>query len=280
MKNIIPLIMAGLVVSCTTTQKSTSDPQSQQKTPNVVVVDYKNIAQDHEEDYLKVEKFWKPVHQERINDGRMTAWLLLKVVNDEKEDIPYNYITLNVYPDMDKVSNGGATKEDWINAHGAQKYEQEGQKMGALTRKVNNIIRRDISTTVSSIYSLTKYRRANFMKTASGQRDAFIESRQGFIQPIFSRMIHDINAPMSGWILNELVTPDSTEKEYDFVSFDLFKDKADIGRANPNKNYTKLAHPNLSNEEVQVISKKNTGMRKMVKREIWEVLDYALEVAA
>ena len=204
--------MAGLVVSCTTTQKSTSDPQSQQKTPNVVVVDYKNIAQDHEEDYLKVEKFWKPVHQERINDGRMTAWLLLKVVNDEKEDIPYNYITLNVYPDMDKVSNGGATKEDWINAHGAQKYEQEGQKMGALTRKVNNIIRRDICTTVSSIYSLTKYRRANFMKTASGQRDAFIESRQGFIQPIFSRMIHDINAPMSGWILNELVTPDGAEK--------------------------------------------------------------------
>ena len=35
------------------------------------------------EDYLKVENFWKPVHQERINDGRMTAWLLLKVVNDE-----------------------------------------------------------------------------------------------------------------------------------------------------------------------------------------------------
>ena len=47
------------------------------------------------------------------------------------------------------------------------------------------------------------------MKTASGQRDAFIESRQEIhSRPIFSRMIHDINAPMSGWILNELVTPD------------------------------------------------------------------------
>ena len=277
MKNIIPLLMAGLVVSCTTTQKSVSDPQSQQKTPNVVVVDYKNIAQDHEEDYLKVEKFWKPVHQERINDGRMTAWLLLKVVNDEKEDIPYNYITLNVYPDMQKVTNGGATNEDWINAHGAQKIEDEGPAMRALTQKVNNIIRRDHCRTVSGIYSLTKYRIANFMKTAPGQRDAFVESRQGFIQPIFSRMIHDIDAPMSGWILNELVTPDGTEKEYDFISFDLFKDKADIGRANPNKNYTILAHPNLSNEEVQAISKKNRGMRKMLKREVWEVLDYAFK---
>jgi len=277
MKKIIPLLMVGLVVSCTTTKKSISDPESQQKTSNFVVVDYKNIAQGHGEDYLKVEKFWKPVHQERINDGRMTAWLLLRVVNEEKKDIPYNYITLNVYPDMDKVSNGGATKEDWINAHGAQKYEQEGQKMTALTRKVNNIIRRDLCSTVSSIYSLTKYRIANFMKTAPGQRDAFVESRQGFIQPIFSRMIHDINAPMSGWILNELVTPDGTEKEYDFVSFDLFKDKADIGRAYPNKNYTKLAHPNLSNEEAQAVSNKNRAMRKMVKREIWEVMDYAFK---
>jgi hypothetical protein len=277
MKNIILLLMAGLIVSCTTTQKSASDPLPQTKTSNFVVTDFRNIAQENVEDYLKVEKFWKAVHQERIKDGRMTAWLLLKVVNDEKKDIPYNYITLNVYPDMEKVSNGGPTEEDFANAHGDQISEQEIQAMGVLTQKVNNIIRSDLSTTISSIYSLTKYRRANFMKTAPGQRDAFVESRQGFIQPIFSRMIHDINAPMSGWILNELVTPDGAEKEYDFISYDLFKDKADIGRANPNKNYTKLAHPNLSNEEVQVISKKNTGMRKMVKREVWEVVDYAFK---
>jgi hypothetical protein len=278
MKNIILLLMAGVFVSCTTTQKSASDPLSQQEPSYYVVVDYKNIVQDHVEDYLKVEKFWKPVHQERINDGRMMAWLLLKVANEKQKDIPYNYITLNVYPDMDKVSNGGATKEDWINAHGAQKYEEEGQEMGALTRKVNNIIRRHLCENVdSSLYSLTKYRRANFMKTAPSRRDAFVESRQGFIKPIFSRMIHDINAPMSGWILDELVTPNGTENEYDFISYDLFKDKADIGRANPNKNYTKLAHPNLSNEEAQAVYKKNVEMRKMVKREIWEVIDYAFK---
>ena len=180
--------------------------------------------------HLKAEKFWKAIHQERIKDGRMTAWLLLKVVNEEQKDIPYNYITLNVYPDMEKVSDGGPTNEDFTNAHSDQYSEQEIQAMGALTRKVNNIIRSDLLKSISSIYSLNKYRIANFMKTAPGQRDAFIESRQEFTRPIFSRMIHDINAPMSGWILNELVTPDGTEKEYDFVSFDLFKDKADIGR--------------------------------------------------
>ena len=277
MKNIILLLIVGLVASCTTTQNSNSAHSSQKQSANYVVVDYRNIAEENIEDYLKVEKFWKAVHQERIKDGRMTAWLLLKVVNEEQKNIPYNYITLNVYPDKEKVSNGGPTSEDFDNAHGDQKSEEEIQAMGALTQKVNNIIRSDLHTAISSIYSLTKYRRANFMKTAPGQRDAFVESRQGFIQPIFSRMIHDINAPMNGWILNELLTPDGAEKEYDFISYDLFKDKADIKRANPNKNYTKLAHPNLSNEEAQAIFSKNTAMRKMVKREIWEVLDYAFK---
>jgi hypothetical protein len=277
MKNIILLVVAVLVVSCTTIQKPALDPLSQTKNSNYVVADFRNIAQEHIEDYLKVEKFWKSIHQERIKDGRMTAWLLLKVVNEEQKDIPYNYITLNVYPDMEKVSNGGPTGEDFNNAHGDQKSEEEIQAMRALTQKVNNIIRSDLHTTISSIYSLTKYRRANFMKTAPGQRDAFVESRQEFTHPIFNRMIHDINAPMSGWILNEVVTPDGTEKEYDYVSYDLFKDKADINRSNPNKNYGKLAHPSLSIGEVQAIFNKNRAMRKMVKREVWEVVDYAFK---
>jgi hypothetical protein len=280
MKNCLFVLIAALVASCATVEKPTSSSASQKESTNYIVVDYKDIAPENVEDYLKVERFWKPVHQERINDGRMRAWLLLKVVNEGKEDQPYNFITLNVYPDRDSVSSGGATQKDWINAHGAQRYERDGQSMGALTQKVNNIIGRELHETVSSIYARTKYRRVNFMKTAPGQRDPFVESRLGFIQPIFSRMINDIDAPLSGWILNELVTEEGSEKEYDFVSYDLFKDTADLKRNNPNKNYTKLAHPNLSNEDVRDISNQNGRMRKMVKREVWEVVDYAYKRAS
>ena len=276
MKQIIPLFVVLLAVSCATTQKPAEDSLSLNEPSTYVVVDYKNIAQDHVNDYLKVEEYWKPVHQERINDDRMKAWLLLKVVNEENKDLPYNFITLNVYDDMDKASKG-ATSEDWTNAHGAQKISADGPKMRALTQKVNNIIRRDRCKTVSSIYSLTKYRIANFMKTTPDQRDAFVKSRKSFIKPIFNRMIHDIDAPMNGWILNELVTTDGVEKDYNFISFDLFKDKSDIGRSNPQKNYTKLAHPDLSDDQAKAASEKNYQMRKMVKREVWEVVDFAFK---
>ena len=47
MKNIILLLMAGVFVSCTTTQKSASDPLSQQEPSYYVVVDFKNIVHDH-----------------------------------------------------------------------------------------------------------------------------------------------------------------------------------------------------------------------------------------
>jgi hypothetical protein len=280
MKNCLFVLMAALAASCATVEKPASSSASQEESPNYIVVDYKDIAPENVEDYLKVERFWKPVHQERIDDGRMKAWLLLKVVNEGQEDQPYNFITLNVYPDRDKVSSGGATQKDWINAHGAQRLERDGQSMGALTRKVNNIISRELHATVSSTYSLTKYRRVNFMKAAPGQRDAFVESRLGFVQPIFMRMINDSDAPLSGWILNELVTAEGSDTEYDFVSYDLFKDKADLTRSNPGRNYTALAHPNLSNDEVQAISNQNGRMRKMVKREVWEVVDYAFKRAS
>ena len=204
MKQIIPLTTVLLAVSCATTQKPADDALSQNEPSTYVVVDYKNISKDNVQDYLKVEEYWKPVHQQRIKDDRMKAWLLLKVVNKENKDLPYNFITLNVYDDMDKASKG-ATSQDWISAHGSQKYSVEGPKMRALTQKVNNIIRRDRCKTVSSIYSLTKYRKANFMKTKAGQRDAFVESRKSFIKPIFDKMIHDVDAPMNGWILNVLI---------------------------------------------------------------------------
>ena len=165
MKNYILLLMSGILVSCTTTQNPAPALKSQKTSPNYVVADYRNIAQEHIEDYLKAEKFWKAIHQERIKDGRMKAWLLLKVVNEEKKKIPYNYITLNVYSDMEKVSNSGPTNEDFTNAHSDQYSEQEIQEMGALTRKVNNIISSDLLKTISSIYSLNKYRIANFMKS-------------------------------------------------------------------------------------------------------------------
>ena len=59
MKYIILLVMVVLVVSCTTTQKPAPDPLSQTKNSNYVVADFRNIAQEHIEDYLKIEKFWK-----------------------------------------------------------------------------------------------------------------------------------------------------------------------------------------------------------------------------
>ena len=47
MKNIILLLMAGLIVSCTTTQKAgLRSSISNKKHPNFVVADFRNIAQE------------------------------------------------------------------------------------------------------------------------------------------------------------------------------------------------------------------------------------------
>ena len=55
--------MAALAASCATVEKPTSSSASQEESTNYIVVDYKDIAPENVEDYLKVERFWKPVHQ-------------------------------------------------------------------------------------------------------------------------------------------------------------------------------------------------------------------------
>ena len=127
------------------------------------------LSDENIDDYLKIEKFWKPAHRERIKDERMKGWLLFKVIN--KNNGAYNFITLNVYSDKNMASSGGATKADWENAHGAAVINDQGDSMMALTRKVNNIVRRDHCQNFDlDLYSLTKYRRANFMKVLNGTR--------------------------------------------------------------------------------------------------------------
>lgn len=272
MKNIFVLIALAFISSgCETVSKNNS--QTQAGIANYVVVDYKQISDENIDDYLKIEKFWKPAHRERIKDERMKGWLLFKVIN--KNNGAYNFITLNVYSDKNMASSGGATKADWENAHGAAVINDQGDSMMALTRKVNNIVRRDHCQNFDlDLYSLTKYRRANFMKVLNGTRDEFVRSRLNFIKPIFERQINDINAPMSGWLMGEVVQSSSTEKDYDFISYDLFKDKIDLTRKNPDVNYAKMAHPDLSTEEINTVNNKNFNMRKMVNREVWELVDY------
>ena len=201
-KNLGLLALAFISSGCETVVNH--KPQNQEASANYVVVDYKQISDKNVDDYLKIEEYWKPVHRERIKDERMKAWLLFKVIN--KENGAYNFVTLNVYSDAKMASNGGATKADWENAHGAAVINDQGDSMMALTRKVNNIVRRDHCQNFDlDLYSLTKYRRANFMKVVEGQRDEFVRSRLNFIKPIFERQINDINAPMSGWLMGEVV---------------------------------------------------------------------------
>ncbi|MEK9741363.1 MAG: hypothetical protein VW262_09275 [Flavobacteriaceae bacterium] len=69
-----------------------------------IFADFKVINDENE--YLELEKLWKPYHLKMIADGKMQAWFLFKVksLNVEMEKPP-THVTINVFKDADQLKS-------------------------------------------------------------------------------------------------------------------------------------------------------------------------------
>jgi len=74
--------------------------------------DFKVI--ENEEEYMELEKLWKPYHLKMIEEGKMQAWFLFKVnsLNVEMEKPP-THVTINVFKDADQLKS---YSEKWNEA--------------------------------------------------------------------------------------------------------------------------------------------------------------------
>ncbi len=66
--------------------------------------DFKVI--ENENEYLELEKLWKPYHLKMIEEGKMQAWFLFKIksLNAEMENPP-THVTINVFRDADQLNS-------------------------------------------------------------------------------------------------------------------------------------------------------------------------------
>ena len=71
--------------------------------PNIQVFNYFDFPVGKSRaDHFKVEKeIWKPVHQARINDGKMKGWVLARKVLPFGASMPYHDATVDLYDSME-----------------------------------------------------------------------------------------------------------------------------------------------------------------------------------
>ncbi len=76
--------------------------------PNYLLREFMKVEPGQEENYLKVEKLWKKVHQRRITEGKIIAWTLSRRVY-YGSNAPYDYVTTTVYKSGKEMDEAAAT---------------------------------------------------------------------------------------------------------------------------------------------------------------------------
>lgn len=93
------------------------------------VVEHMKVLPGKEDDYLKVEKIWKKIHQQRKAKGEIDGWYLFRCVYPGGTDARYEYITVTEYQGSKGLSavwnwdelTKGLTKEEAATANDAAK---------------------------------------------------------------------------------------------------------------------------------------------------------------
>jgi hypothetical protein len=82
--------------------------KTQQKSPKYIEVTYMKVDPSRESDYVKLEReLWKPLHQERIKEGKLRAWHLFGVKFPFGTDEKYSYVTMNTFDELSQLENPG-----------------------------------------------------------------------------------------------------------------------------------------------------------------------------
>lgn len=72
-------------------------------------------------DHIKMETdIWKPVHAQRVKDGKMQGWLLMVLELPFGASLPYNSMTVDLYSSMNKYLGANTMASDFTKVHAGQ----------------------------------------------------------------------------------------------------------------------------------------------------------------
>ncbi len=250
-------IMPGMVIA-------------QENTNLLIEVGLMKVKPGDASNYVELEqKIWKPIHQERINQGKLVGWILYQVMYTGTDD-PYNYATVNVYANPANLENR-TQGIDVEKVHPGIDIQKEYEK----TLKAREMVQVQLMSRANYAYpgggqspAPYKYIVVNYMKTIPGGN--FMQVENELAKPVAQELIK--NGDWAGWSVWSNVFPRGTGMESNIVTVDYFSDFSKVGAASYQEAFKK-AHPDKDWSE---FGEKVGNSRIMVRSELWKVIDFVL----
>jgi len=239
--------------------------------PVYVVVEYLKVKPEDHLKYLEVEqKIWKPMHQERINQGIIASWTLYAVEFTGSDD-NYNYVAITTYNDPKNLENPW-NAEIPAKAHPNMSLTEIMER----TNKVREFVHSEVYSSVASIPEIpfknpAQYIQVNFMKVAPGKHSEYESLEKDIWMPIHQQSIS--SGKTVGWGLWSTLFPRGAGRPYQYITLNTFSDYSyvfDLDFSIP----FKAIHPDMDYSEMQ---EKTREARTIERVELWDLIDYVVK---
>lgn len=246
--------------------------QAQTEIPNshYVVVDYLKVNPGDHSRYLDVEQqIWKPMHQERINQGIIMSWRLYAVEFTGSAD-DYNYVTITVYDDPVKLENPW-NADIPAKVHRGMTVEEIMDR----TTKVRDYVRSELYYCVASAPEVplkdpAKYMQVNFMKVDTGMESEYEGLEKNIWMPIHNESIS--SGRTVGWGLWSVLFPRGEGRPYQYITLNTFSDYSYVFQLDFSIPF-KAIHPDKDYSEM---IGKTEEARTIMRSELWDLIDYVV----
>lgn len=262
MKTMLISLMFAFVMACLPQVSKAQD-----QPPVFAIVDFMKVKPGSEGKYLDLEKsIWKPLHQERVNQGKIMGWILYRIRYTGTCDL-YNYATVTVFDNPANLEDpwAGIDSKKILPGKDIDIAYDETLKSRDLVK--SNLIMREAEVYPEGGPGPYKYLQVDFMKVKPGNERLYLDVEKNIWKPVHNEFIKA--GSRVGWSLWSMQFPSGSGGEYQFATVNYFSDFNKIGMANYTDAFNK-AHPG---ENIDELSAKTASSRDLVRSELWEVVD-------
>ncbi|MBS1790211.1 MAG: hypothetical protein JST85_20975 [Acidobacteria bacterium] len=281
MKRQLTTLLMAICVSLILTMFGTaslaqSSPPQAPVAPKYAVLEYMKIEPGKNADYRKMEQeVWMPIHRERVKAKLIRSWALWGVRYPGGTAREYDVVAVTLHDNFKDLENSYPL-EVFAKAH-------PGKNAAELTAQTG-LLRKMVRTEVVSLIDFAlpgaedprsaasaapaKYVRFDYKRIEPGKAGEYVANERKYYKPYWQEVVNQ--GAMRGWAVFGVRFPSGTDKEYSFVTVQLF-DKFENLEGTPSwfAAWAK-ANPNAKFGEV---STQMGAISKTVRSEVLTLLD-------
>lgn len=235
------------------------------------LVDFMKVDPSSEADYLRMEQeVWKHIHQERLNQGQLSGWYLYRI-NYAGTNSTYNYVTVTIFPSLDKVQNTIPEEVFQAAIQGPLAGRQPNEIMQE-ANKIRNLVSSYLLYQMASVSDDDEepapFIEVDYMYVTPETEADYVTLEEEVWKPIH-KALTDMGYE-AGWSAWGVRFPGGYGAPFQYATVNSYADFTNIGPL-PIEEAFKAAHPE---KDYQEIMDQTEAARDMVKTELWTLIDY------